>query len=294
MIVGKPTNPLPGVFQRLHSIDWVSLEGGVRYKPIQHESYGITLHAWSFSRKEYAVDLAVASDPLGSTAANIRKERGVVMAVNGGFFDIDRNSRLTPSGLVVAQGRIVSNLSETRRGGSGVLFERGGNIGIDFSRIFNTQGLDAGVQVGPLVVDPGGVNGIRRNDFDRQDRSVVCLTGDRFVVVVISGGLSLHEVGELLSTSEAQGGFGCERAINLDGGPSTQVAFKIGQQAIEIDDRWKISNAIVVQRRKDGQLGPIGLSFNHALTIWFFVIAGLLAAALLAIRLRFKKAKRRG
>src|SRR5262245_23966030 len=83
--------------------------------------------------------------------------------------------------------------------------------------------VQAAVQVGPLVVDPGGKNGIVRNDLDRQRRSAICLLPDGLtVIVLVDGGLSLHELGEVLASPEVDGGFGCDRALNLDGGPSTQ------------------------------------------------------------------------
>ena len=47
-------------------------------------------------------------------------------------------------------------------------------------------------------------------------RSAVCVAENRIVFVVVEGGLSLYELAKLLIASPAQGGFGCERALNLD------------------------------------------------------------------------------
>ena len=100
------------------------------------------------------------------------------------------------------------------------------------------------------MVDPGGRNGIYRNNFDRQNRSVVCIQGDgRPVVVQVSGGLSLYEVGEMLSSPDADGGLGCERAINLDGGPSSQISVLAGGIGLEVTGLWKVPNSLLLTAR---------------------------------------------
>ena len=121
-------------------------------------------------------------------------------------------------------------------------------VDIDFvETASDLRGIEDAVQVGPLVVDPGGKNGIRRNDFDRQNRSVVCRqVGGSVAIIVITGGLSLYETGDLLAASEADGGFGCDRALNLDGGPSTQASFAWEAEVLEIPGRWKVPNALLL------------------------------------------------
>jgi exopolysaccharide biosynthesis protein len=166
------------------------------------------------------------------------------------FFDIDQNSRMTPSGFLVFNKRILVKPSSKRRGGSGVIYQRtGGEFEIAFvdNFVFDDT-IVAALQVGPLVVDPGGKNGIRRNDFDRQDRTAICRGPNReIIVVVVKGGLSLHEMGELLSARSFDGGFECDRALNLDGGPSTAVSFSAGNTSIELEGRWKIPDALIVK-----------------------------------------------
>jgi Phosphodiester glycosidase len=69
------------------------------------------------------------------------------------------------------------------------------------------------------------------------------------VIVVVMGGLSLFEMGEVLSAREADGGFDCERALNLDGGPSTAVSFSMDGKSVEVKGRWKISDGLAVKSR---------------------------------------------
>jgi Phosphodiester glycosidase len=59
----------------------------------------------------------------------------------------------------------------------------------------------------------------------------LCARGSAIVFVVLHGlhgnGLSLYEFAELLAAREVDGGAGCHIALNLDGGPSTQVAMNL-------------------------------------------------------------------
>jgi hypothetical protein len=68
IIVGEPTKPLPSLFQRLQHTDWTHIERGMLYKRVEQESYGITLHAWSFLLDAYHLGVVMASNPLGATA----------------------------------------------------------------------------------------------------------------------------------------------------------------------------------------------------------------------------------
>jgi len=52
-----------------------------------------------------------------------------------------------------------------------------------------------------------------------------------------------------LSLPEAEGGFGCDVAINLDGGPSTQAALRAGSAQAEIAGEWTVHNALIVSRK---------------------------------------------
>jgi hypothetical protein len=248
---GEVVNPLPSLMTQLQTSNWSALPNHVLFKEVTVPSYGIEIKAWSFSPAEHRLDVVASNDDTGSTAQQIRLASGAILAINGGFFDIDQNSRLTPSGLLISRGRKISATSDRRKGGSGVIYEKAGAVAIDFIEKFEMDNsVTAAVQVGPLVVDPGGKNGIRRNDHERQNRSAICKDQHgRITIVVVTGGLSLFELGEVLSARESDGGFACERALNLDGGPSTQVSFSLGGKNVDVVGRWKIASAILLSAR---------------------------------------------
>ncbi len=113
------------------------------------------------------------------------------------------------------------------KAGTGLLYAKDGRISIGRSADHADYGkLDQAVQVGPLLVDPGGRNGIRSTGGEHASRATVCLTSDdQVAVIVTTDGIYRYDIGLLLSRPAADGGLGCERAINLDGEPSTQAVF---------------------------------------------------------------------
>ena len=43
---------------------------------------------------------------------------------------------------------------------------------------------------------------------------------------------------------EAEGGLACSDALNLDGGPSTQLAARAGDFALDVSGAWPVPNAV--------------------------------------------------
>ncbi len=93
-----------------------------------------------------------------------------------------------------------------------------------------------------------GAPNVRRDDGHRAERTALCVHGEgRALDVVVArspeGGPSLFALASYLATS------GCEEAPNLDGGPSTGVAFREGDAVNEERPRGPIRHAIVVSAR---------------------------------------------
>jgi uncharacterized protein YigE (DUF2233 family) len=155
---------------------------------------------------------------------------------------------MTPSGLLIVEGHVLRGVQP--KAGSGVLVVTAGRVMIERSKDFLIPpDATSGLQSGPLLVDPGGVLGIGSNDSNRVPRTTVCLADGNVLIVVVEGGLSLYEVAELLVAPSKQGGFGCERALNLDGGPSTQASLAAGGQSMEVAGEWNLLSAVQVRQR---------------------------------------------
>ena len=228
--------------------DWVEIAPGMIYRETRVDTAGLTLHSWQVDPSLFRIEAVEQSQPSGSTARDFRTAHNAVLALNGGFFGKTLSGELVPSGLLIFNGVIKRPYDNDA--GSGVFFVTESGVGVEWSSASApTDGWQHAIQVGPLIVDPGGTNGIHTNNHKRVDRTAVCITDTALIFLVLEGGLSLFELGEVLSAAESDGGFSCERALNLDGGPSTQASFLLGDISREIAGEWPVQNGIVVAPR---------------------------------------------
>jgi len=219
-----------------------ALMPGLGYRSFQLLAFGITVNAWTFDQAPFRMHMAEQKSPKGSLVADMIGDG--LFAINGGFFERDKQRVLSPSGLLIINGKQVA--PENDRGGSGVIYAGPAGLGIGYRKSLTAHpAMRDAVQVGPILVDPGGKVGVLNKQHKRDNRSAVCLTQGAFTVVVVQGGLSLFQLASLLAAPSAAGGFGCEIAINLDGGPSTQAALRVPGHRMDISGA-AVENALIV------------------------------------------------
>lgn len=174
------------------------------------------------------VDLAL--DPARAELRVVASSRGgsleqlsgnaVLAAVNGGYFD----DKFQPTGWLRDRG--VELAPRQQRVQGGVLALTRGKLFIGRASELPFA-PDFALQNSPRLVEAGGAVGIRSDDGRRASRTIACDVAGRLHLVVIAAGLSdgptLLETARLAATEPAQGGLGCQAALNLDGGPSTGV-----------------------------------------------------------------------
>jgi len=137
---------------------------------------------------------------------------GALAAVNGGYFD----ETYRPVGWLVDRG--VEIAPRSARTSGGVLAVKGAALFMGPARQvpFAPEFV---LQNGPRLIESGGRLGIRTDDGKRAPRTVACDAGGRLhlylVVAALRDGPTLYETARMLAA------LGCERALNLDGGPST-------------------------------------------------------------------------
>ncbi len=146
-------------------------------------------------------------------------------AVNAGYFEPDH----APSGLLISRGHVLGR--PATRGGSGVLTLRNGRASIEASAGFPEDFAgELAVQCGPRLVEEGGLVGVHRDDGHRFARTAACVRdAGRTLDLVLTW--NLHDplrgpglqwfARRLAGPSPTGDPSGCERALNLDGGPST-------------------------------------------------------------------------
>jgi uncharacterized protein YigE (DUF2233 family) len=248
VLPGDETRPMPALFAEAQKASPIVTGNGLLYRRLAPPERNLKVHIWTFDREHFVARIEPQSDVKGNVAEQFLREPKDVLAVNGGFFEIEPdNNNLGPSGLFTVKGQEVQGVNP--KAGSGVLAINSSGPQIERSAQYSAANFIDAVQSGPILVEPGGKNGIFKNDFDRQNRTAICLRGATFDVVIVEGGLSLYELAEFLSAKQGNGGLECNAALNLDGGPSTQAFFRGDQAETEIAGRWKIQNALVVSSR---------------------------------------------
>jgi uncharacterized protein YigE (DUF2233 family) len=213
------------------------VESGVLSSAAQ---WGFTELTVDLGRTELRIVLAKGGAELGSLLSP-----KALAVVNGGYFEAD----FRPTTWVVDAGVQLSAKSDTSKGGVFALGREGVYIGAVSGLTFAPR---LAVQSFPLVVEPEGKTGVYRDDGRRAARTVACLVGDSLHFIVITAprgdGPTLFETATLLREPRPSG-FGCRRALNLDGGPSSGVWFAPSLQAKQRPPFAKVGYAIAILPR---------------------------------------------
>jgi Phosphodiester glycosidase len=224
---------------------WNALAPGLWYRiwPVEAED-STTADAYVFRADPRVVHMTVVdarrSDRKVARAATLRAEAQAYLVVNGGFFD----ENAEPLGLVVGDGKQMSPL---RKVDQGVFLISMGKPLIQHSRDPLPVAIDAALQSGPrLVVDGRAL----RLKPQVSRRTSVCLPGDGTVmVIVVPSPVSLSDLARNLARSATDGGLGCWSALNLDGGPSSQLSVATPGLNLEVEGGWGIPNGLAIGPR---------------------------------------------
>jgi uncharacterized protein YigE (DUF2233 family) len=214
--VAPPPDPVVTAAVKAHGLS-------VRSGTIQRASL------WGFT--DITVDLQwtrleVERAPRGALLNQLVTE-GMLAVINGGYFEADYK----PSAWLKSQGEELAPKADTSKGGVFAVRKTGFYVG-PFSGL--TFDPELAIQSHPLIVEAEGAPGIHRDDGRRAARTVVCVADSQLRFILIAAprgdGPTLFESAALLR-EPAPRGFGCSRALNLDGGPSSGVVFGPGVPA---------------------------------------------------------------
>ena len=169
---------------------------------------------------------AFAAGPAGDAFAAARAEPGVLVALNGGYFDRDRR----PLGRLVVDG--VELAASARQAPlSGLAWTDGDHLHL--APADAAVGATHAVQAGPFLIDPGGGFGIRRPGGPVAARSALAVTRNGTVLAVITTPTNLHAFASVLQALPAVLDLPpLDAALNLDGGPSTGLVIQ-EEEAVE-------------------------------------------------------------
>lgn len=197
-----------------------------------------------FSGYVFRVDLDMAEVrlvPAGGpssrrTVAEIAAAYPAVVAMNASFFD--REGRAM--GVALDEGR---SMGSGRQQYWGALVVEGRKARI-------MLGAELGDHLAPRLVVQGiprlVVGGkVPRLKPQVAERSAVCAEGS-VLVLVVSTQVEATAFARFLADSPEKGGLGCVDALNLDGGPSTQLVVRLPGLELSLPGGWAVPNALVV------------------------------------------------
>ena len=164
------------------------------------------------------------------TAAEFQRRSGAVAVWNGPFFD--ENGK--PLGLLIEDGRKRNPL---RNVDWGVFYEDSTGAHIVHTKEWKEpQGVLQAIQVGPrLVVDRVPVS--LKPQSAR--RTAMCLQdAEHLLVLVTDAELQASDLASLFVAHR------CQDALNLDGGPSTQLVARLPGRTIDLRGGWPVPVAI--------------------------------------------------
>jgi hypothetical protein len=209
-----PVAPEPG---------WTLLQPGLERREIpvfdSQNQQVESLYIWRLDQDYFKLDVAYDDSPKSLEAW--QRETNATMVVNGGFYSI-ANEKYFPDGLTIVGGQA-----------SGRSFNHGGMLAIRedraelrwlIQRPYNTSdGLQAGLQSFPILVQPGGELGFgpERENHASARRTVIGQdrAGRILLMVAPQGYFTLHQLSAFLTESDLD----LDIAINLDGGGSTGI-----------------------------------------------------------------------
>jgi hypothetical protein len=209
---------------------------------------GLALTALRIDPMRLRLRVAEQRNPDGERVDAFGEREGAALAVNGGFFgEKEPGKGLFPVGYLRLSGKVKSS-NWAKSGGYLILGENG--IAIAPSAETPPEGRFDVLQSKPLIIAPGGVWAMNTNQEIWRPRSIVCVLPDRQVLLlVVSGlGMSLFEAGWLLRSPVEGGYFGCDSALALDGGGSTQLWVE-GRDDLAVNGETAVHNALAVVAR---------------------------------------------
>jgi hypothetical protein len=225
---------------RERTLAFTDVDGGVRHAAFSTE--GIAGHAFDIdlhSAELRMIGAGVAHRTVDGIAAGLGPH---VLAVNASFFDEDGKAM----GRVVDGGR-ASSMSRLPSWGALVVDRKRARIVMGASLPKGSPGGEVVVQGLPRLVVAGRVPKLKTATATR---TAVCADGARITLVATTSRVEIAAFARFLALPRARGGIGCKDALNLDGGPSTQLHARLPKLELDVKGGWGVPNALVVLPRR--------------------------------------------
>ncbi len=213
---------------------WQTLENGLEVRTITHRS-GLATQTITAVRAP-AARVHIGSEAL-LRAPDWNRARGSVAAINGGYFD-DQSHAI---GLRIAQGKRTNKFYA--RANWGVFVIRDGRAFIAHTRDYKgSPRTREALQCGPRLVVNGKTTDLKPQSARRS--GVGIQASGKIVLAVSDGALSFDDWAALWADRNR---LNCRDALNLDGGPSTQMSVVSARHPVTVRGGWPVPDAILVR-----------------------------------------------
>ena len=190
------------------------------------------------------------------TSALAKSENSVV-AINGGFFDMKNGGAVD---YIKVENKVINNtVAASQRANAYLAFDKKSTrVTSDSTSIGSYPNI---MLAGPMLLAKNTRSQLSKNAFNdnRHPRTAVGLKGNKLILITVDGrrsqsqGMNLHELTHILKW------YGCQNAMNLDGGGSTAmyienqhdngiVNFPTDNNKFDHSGERKVSNIIYITK----------------------------------------------
>ncbi|WP_159633576.1 phosphodiester glycosidase family protein [Sphingobacterium composti Ten et al. 2007 non Yoo et al. 2007] len=156
--------------------------------------------------------------------SKLAQEANAIVAINGGFFDMKNGGAVD---FIKVENQIVNHtIAKSARANAYFAFDKKSTtISSDSSSIANLPNI---MLAGPMLLAESSRSELAKNAFNdnRHPRTAIGTKNNKLILITVDGrrsesqGMNLHELTHILKW------YGCENAMNLDGGGSTAMYIK--------------------------------------------------------------------
>lgn len=201
-------------------------------------------HAYIYQQPEKIHSLA-------KSIKEVTQGQNAIIGINGGFYTPD----FQPAGLFIDKNIVTQPLVKDSLALSSICINKKGKM---FLAKHPNKCLNAfyAMQTGPLIIDDGNVSTdvtllpqkltTLKVFFEPQRRTILALSNDGKLVVIITSPLTLLEAANLLkSYPDAFGVKGFQRALDLDGGISTGMYIGFKKNPLYFTEKVRVKTFVL-------------------------------------------------
>lgn len=156
--------------------------------------------------------------------STLARQHDAIIALNGGFFDMKNGGAVD---FIKVDNKIINTtVSKSARANAYFAFDhKKALITDDSSQISNLSNI---LLAGPMLLKNGQQYALSKNAFNdnRHPRTAIAIKGNQLILLTVDGRNAKSQGFNLEELSKIFRWYGCQEAMNLDGGGSTTLYIK--------------------------------------------------------------------